>query len=150
MERTTTSPATAASALAAKYDFNSQRRVLDLGGGTGSFLLASLNRFEQLQATLHDLPPPSRLPPIAAWSEPRMRVGLRSRRGTSSRIRFPKVMMLCSSRISSIAFPQIRSSNFSAVSGDASKRGGERSATSRLRDQLVSLWRKRCNCSVEV
>ena len=57
MERTTTSPATAASALAAKYDFNSQRRVLDLGGGTGSFLLASLNRFEQLQATLHDLPP---------------------------------------------------------------------------------------------
>jgi SAM-dependent methyltransferase len=45
-----------ASALAAGYDFDRHRRILDLGGGTGSFLLAILGRFDRLHATLYDLP----------------------------------------------------------------------------------------------
>ncbi len=47
----------AASALAASYDFGHHTRILDLGGGTGSFLLAILSRFDKLQATLYDLSP---------------------------------------------------------------------------------------------
>lgn len=44
-----------ARALAENYDFASHRRILDLGGGTGSFLIAVLNRFGDLQCTLFDL-----------------------------------------------------------------------------------------------
>jgi len=36
-------------ALAAAYDFSRHRRVLDLGGGTGSFLKVLLQRYPQLQ-----------------------------------------------------------------------------------------------------
>ncbi len=46
----------AAAALAASYDFTRHRRVLDLAGGTGSFLIAILRRFPELQATLFELP----------------------------------------------------------------------------------------------
>jgi ubiquinone/menaquinone biosynthesis C-methylase UbiE len=45
-----------ANALAKNYDFGRHRRVLDLGGGTGSFLLAILSRFDEVRATLYDLP----------------------------------------------------------------------------------------------
>jgi SAM-dependent methyltransferase len=45
-----------ASALPAAYDFGAHRRVLDLGGGTGSWLLAILGRYPQLEGTLFDLP----------------------------------------------------------------------------------------------
>jgi SAM-dependent methyltransferase len=45
-----------AQALAASYDFAPHRRILDLGGGTGSFLLAILTRYQNLQCTLYDLP----------------------------------------------------------------------------------------------
>jgi hypothetical protein len=46
----------AAYALAESYDFSRHRRVLDLGGGTGSFLLPVLNRFDRVCSTLYDLP----------------------------------------------------------------------------------------------
>jgi SAM-dependent methyltransferase len=43
-------------ALPATYDFGPHRRVLDLGGGTGSWLLALLERYPSLEGTLFDLP----------------------------------------------------------------------------------------------
>jgi SAM-dependent methyltransferase len=45
-----------AHALASNYDFSQHRRVLDLGGGTGSFLLAMVHRYPDVQATLFELP----------------------------------------------------------------------------------------------
>jgi SAM-dependent methyltransferase len=47
-----------AAALAATYDFGSHRRVLDVGGGTGSFLVAVLKRHPGLLGTLFELPGP--------------------------------------------------------------------------------------------
>src|SRR4029453_3106649 len=46
-----------AQALATQYDFSQHRRVLDLGGGTGSFLLAILRQYPNLACTLFELPP---------------------------------------------------------------------------------------------
>ena len=46
-----------AHALAATYDFSSHRLVLDLGGGTGSFLLPILGKYAEVEATLFELPP---------------------------------------------------------------------------------------------
>lgn len=46
-----------AQALAQTYDFASTQRLLDVGGGTGSFLIVLLQRFPQLEATLFELPP---------------------------------------------------------------------------------------------
>jgi len=48
--------ASAASALAMVYDFSSHRRLLDLGGGTGAFLVAVLQRYPNLSGTLMDRP----------------------------------------------------------------------------------------------
>ena len=48
--------AASAGALAANYDFGRHRRVLDVGGGTGSFLIPILRRFPALQGTLFELP----------------------------------------------------------------------------------------------
>lgn len=45
-----------AAALPAKYDFSRHRRLLDLGGGTGSWLLAIWQGNPALQATLFELP----------------------------------------------------------------------------------------------
>jgi len=45
-----------AAALASAYDFSRHRLALDLGGGTGSFLLALLRRYSALNATLFELP----------------------------------------------------------------------------------------------
>jgi SAM-dependent methyltransferase len=45
-----------AEALTATYDFGRHRRVLDLGGGIGTYLLAVLRRYTGLQATLFELP----------------------------------------------------------------------------------------------
>ena len=45
-----------ATALAKNYDFARHRRVLDVGGGTGSFLIAVLRRHPAAQATLFELP----------------------------------------------------------------------------------------------
>lgn len=45
-----------AAALAAGYDWSRHRRVLDLGGGTGSYLLAVRARQPHLAATLFELP----------------------------------------------------------------------------------------------
>jgi len=42
-------------ALASGYDFSRHMRVLDLGGGTGSFLKALLRRYPKLQCTLYEL-----------------------------------------------------------------------------------------------
>lgn len=43
-------------ALAEAYDFSHHRRVLDIGGGTGSFLVAVLKRHPGLHGTLFELP----------------------------------------------------------------------------------------------
>ena len=45
-----------AHALATAYDFGQHQRVLDLGGGTGSFLTAILAQHSNLEATLFELP----------------------------------------------------------------------------------------------
>jgi hypothetical protein len=45
-----------AAALAAAYDFGRHHRLLDVGGGTGSFLLAVLRKYPALKGTLFELP----------------------------------------------------------------------------------------------
>lgn len=45
-----------ANALAATYDFSRHRRVLDLGGGTGSLMEVVLAKFPHLESTLYDFP----------------------------------------------------------------------------------------------
>ena len=45
-----------ARALALAYDFSRHRRVLDVGGGTGSFLRAILGQHSALEGTLYDAP----------------------------------------------------------------------------------------------
>jgi hypothetical protein len=45
-----------AAALAGAYDFGRHRRLLDVGGGTGSFLLPVLRRHPGLKGTLFELP----------------------------------------------------------------------------------------------
>lgn len=45
-----------AQALATTYDFNQHRRLMDLGGGTGSFLTPILRQYRDLEATLYELP----------------------------------------------------------------------------------------------
>jgi hypothetical protein len=47
-----------AAALAANYDFSRHRRVLDVAGGTGSFLVAVLKHHANLTGTLLELPGP--------------------------------------------------------------------------------------------
>lgn len=46
----------AANTLAATYDFGQHRRVLDLGGGTGSFLIAMLSQNSNLDGVLFERP----------------------------------------------------------------------------------------------
>jgi SAM-dependent methyltransferase len=46
-----------ARALPERYDFSAHTRVLDVGGGTGSYLVPLLGRYPTLQATLFELPP---------------------------------------------------------------------------------------------
>lgn len=48
--------AATAAALPTSYDFTQHRRILDVGGGTGSFLIPILRRWPALQATLFELP----------------------------------------------------------------------------------------------
>jgi ubiquinone/menaquinone biosynthesis C-methylase UbiE len=48
--------AASAVALVANYDFRRHRRVLDVAGGTGSFLILILRRYPGLHATLFELP----------------------------------------------------------------------------------------------
>lgn len=48
--------APAATALAAAYDFTRHQRLLDVAGGTGSFLLTVLRRYPALKGTLFELP----------------------------------------------------------------------------------------------
>ena len=47
-----------AAALAANYDFGRHSKVLDVAGGTGSFLVAVLKRHPDLRGTLFELPGP--------------------------------------------------------------------------------------------
>jgi SAM-dependent methyltransferase len=48
--------APSARALPDRYDFSRRRSLLDLGGGTGSFILAALERHPGLRATLFESP----------------------------------------------------------------------------------------------
>jgi len=43
-------------ALPSMYDFGRHRRILDIGGGTGSWLLAILRQYGSLEGTLFELP----------------------------------------------------------------------------------------------
>ncbi len=43
-------------ALPTAYDFGRHRRILDLGGGTGSWLIAILQQYSGLEGTLYELP----------------------------------------------------------------------------------------------
>ncbi len=45
-----------ANALAATFDFSARRRLLDVGGGTGSWSIAAVRRHEHLSATVLELP----------------------------------------------------------------------------------------------
>jgi SAM-dependent methyltransferase len=45
-----------AAALSQKYDFSRHRRLLDLGGGTGSFLRPITQRYSHLETTLFEFP----------------------------------------------------------------------------------------------
>lgn len=45
-----------ARALAEQYDFGGHRKLLDVGGGTGSFLRPVLQRYPSLRCTLYELP----------------------------------------------------------------------------------------------
>jgi hypothetical protein len=45
-----------AAALSTAYDFSRHRRVLDLGGGIGAWLVALLRRYPMLEGRLFDLP----------------------------------------------------------------------------------------------
>lgn len=45
-----------ARSLAAAYDFSQHKRLLDLGGGTGSFLVAISQRYPHLHSTLFEFP----------------------------------------------------------------------------------------------
>jgi O-methyltransferase domain/Dimerisation domain len=45
-----------AAALGTTYDFSRHRRLLDVAGGTGSFLLAVLRQYPALKGTLFELP----------------------------------------------------------------------------------------------
>ncbi len=45
-----------AEALPNVYDFSRHRRVVDLGGGTGSFLRALLGKYPRLECTLYEVP----------------------------------------------------------------------------------------------
>ena len=56
-------------AVAATYDFSQHRRVLDLGGGTGSFLTEVLSQYDRVEATLYELPA------VAATTRRRLNVG---------------------------------------------------------------------------
>jgi ubiquinone/menaquinone biosynthesis C-methylase UbiE len=48
--------AAAATALVGAYDFSRHQRLLDVAGGTGSFLLTILRRYHALKGTLFELP----------------------------------------------------------------------------------------------
>jgi hypothetical protein len=66
-----------AHALAENYDFGRHQRILDLGGGTRSFLIAVLTCFGNLKSTLFDLPAVTAAP-AAALPERRTRPAFRS------------------------------------------------------------------------
>jgi hypothetical protein len=88
-----------AAALAAGYDFGRHRRVLDVAGGTGSFLVAALRRHPALRGTLFELPG-ARVPRRANTLvvSPRRR-GSRSSKAICSRIPCPTATTFCSWRI---------------------------------------------------
>lgn len=46
-----------AAALAATYDFGRHKRLLDVGGGTGSWSIAVIRRHPHVEATVFELPP---------------------------------------------------------------------------------------------
>jgi SAM-dependent methyltransferase len=46
-----------ARALPSAYDFTPHRRILDVGGGTGSYLVPLLEQYPALRGTLYELPP---------------------------------------------------------------------------------------------
>ena len=68
--------AAAAAALASAYDFGGHRNLLDVAGGTGSFLIAILRRHTDLRGTLFELP--------GACTVARQRLSESSRRARAS------------------------------------------------------------------
>ena len=70
-----------AAALSTSYDFSSHRRVLDIGGGTGSFLVAVLRRQSSLRGTLFELPGACAVARQRLAREPERTHGIRRCRG---------------------------------------------------------------------
>jgi hypothetical protein len=68
-----------AQALSTSHGFSRHRRVLDLGGGTGSFLMAVLHRHPYLACALVELPPVAAVARRRLAATPlarRMRIGV--------------------------------------------------------------------------
>ena len=65
-------------ALPSTYDFGRHRRILDLGGGTGSWLRAILRQYSNLEGTLFELPPTAIESHVSTWPAilPRARLRL--------------------------------------------------------------------------
>ena len=59
-----------AHAMPEKYDFTRHRKVLDLGGGVGEYLVPILDRFPQLEGTLFELPPVTEVAREALAADP--------------------------------------------------------------------------------
>ena len=77
-----------AAALATAYDWGRHRRVLDVAGGTGSFLIPVLRRHPALQGTLFELPGACAVARQRLAGEPEGR-GSRWSRAISSKTRCP-------------------------------------------------------------
>jgi hypothetical protein len=108
-----------AQALAAGYDFSQHARLLDLGGGTGSFLIAVLGRHPHLKATLFELPAAARSHPNVSRTTP-SEAGSRSQQEISSKIRSPRTTTRSSWPTSSTASRRSATSSCSAASANAS------------------------------
>jgi hypothetical protein len=100
-----------AAALPEAYDFSRYRVVLDLGGGTGSFLVALLGRYQELHGTLYELPETAA---VARQLLSRSPEGARQRyrAATCSMIHCPRARISCCWPMSSIFSRQRRTTQF--------------------------------------
>jgi len=82
--------APAATALANAYDFGRHRRLLDVAGGTGSFLLTILRHHPALEGTLFELPRVCAVARERAWLKSPNKRALPLWKATLSYLRCPE------------------------------------------------------------